>query len=307
MDASHLDRVAQIATDNSQAALAQLGKSVAVSDIDRFLKDFASAGPFEHYRHVPPSAAAAVEKLGSQAEVETKRLFIRAALGRGAAQLVEAGALRRLPPRIAGHHAKQLERIGTAIAADGDWYDLANDRCLKDLGLVTLRLMAAAAQLLDTRCGIARSIVFRQGLAAVSSNLIEILRLGGFKPYIQIHTHLSYLDEFNEDGWNECYRCCADLYPSQPALLGMFGASWFYDPALAAISPRLNYLRDVPLAGGAKHFFVEAGGESIDNATSTSPSRKKLYEEGQYMPKSYLIAWGRKQQMDWASRNPSSR
>ena len=130
------------------------------------------------------------------------------------------------------------------------------------------------------------------------------MQLGGFKPFIQIHTHLSFLDDFNEEGWNECYRCCADLYRVRPDLLGMYGSSWFYDPALADISPRLDYLREIPVKGGAQLIFVEEGGEALDNALSTSPSRRKLHDEGKYMPRSYMMAWGRQQQMAWAARNP---
>ena len=46
--------------------------------------------------------------------------------------------------------------------------------------------------------------------------------------------------------------------------------------------------------------YVSTGGDHIDNATSTSPSRRKLYEEGKYMPKSYMLAWGKRAQIDWA-------
>ena len=146
--------------------------------------------------------------------------------------------------------------------------------------------------------------MFKEGLAGVPTNLLKFARLGGFKPYVQIHTHLSYLDEFNEEGWNECYRCCADLCRVRPELLGMFGSSWFYDPVLADISPRLDYLREIPVKGGAELLFVEEGGGAVGNALSTSPSRRKLHEEGKYMPKSYMLAWGRKAQMAWAERNP---
>jgi hypothetical protein len=89
-----------------------------------------------------------------------------------------------------------------------------------------------------------------------------------------------------------------------PQLLGMFGASWFYDPVLDDISPRLAYLRKIPQDGGAHVLYVSTGGDHIDNATSTSPSRRKLYEEGKYMPKSYMLAWGKREQIDWAKRNP---
>jgi hypothetical protein len=128
--------------------------------------------------------------------------------------------------------------------------------------------------------------------------------LGGFKPFVQIHTHLSNLADFTEEGWNECYRCCADLYGVRPDLLGMFGSSWFYDPELDVISPRLAYLRDCPMESGANLFFVEAGGSAIGNATATSPSRRRLYEDGKYLPKSYMLVWGRDAQIDWARRNP---
>ena len=80
----------------------------------------------------------------------------------------------------------------------------------------------------------------------------------------------------------------------------MFGASWFYDPVLATVSPRLGYLRDVPLNGGAKLFFVEKGGAALANSLSTSPTRRKLYEEGKYVPTTYMMAWGRKAQSAWA-------
>lgn len=290
------------AAEEARAHVAPLLAKFGPAAVDRFVQAFAEVGPMEHYRHVPPTAAAL---LATGASRDSASTFLRAALGCGIVRLVESGGLRRLPPRIVGHHAKQLKRISGALAADGDWFDLANDRFLKDMGLVTARLLAAAAQVLDTRCGIPRSLVARQGLAAMPAVAADFARLGGFKPYIQIHTHMSYLDEFSEEGWNECYRCCADLYAVRPDLLGMFGGSWFYDPAIAEISPRLGYLRDVPLTGGARHWFVEAGGDAIANALSTSASRRKLYEEGKYMPKSYMIVWGRREQVAWAARNPA--
>ena len=59
------------------------------------------------------------------------------------------------------------------------------------------------------------------------------------------------------------------------------------------MSPRLGYLRDTPVDGGARLFFFEEGGSSISNSLSTSPTRRKLYDEGKYMPKSYMLVWGK--------------
>jgi hypothetical protein len=90
------------------------------------------------------------------------------------------------------------------------------------------------------------------------------------------------------------------LYALHPDVLGMFGASWFYHPVLDTISPRLSYLRDVPLKGGAHLFFVEEGGAARANSLATSPTRRKLYEEGKYFPTTYMMVWGREAQSNWA-------
>lgn len=287
-----------------QSLLADMAGASDVSTIDRFVHAYSAVGQLDSYRWVPGSAVSLIRPVLDRMGPDAERLFLRAALGQGIVLLIDSGKLLRLPSRILMHHAKQLKRIAGALGTDADWFRMSNDRFLKDMGIVTLRLLAAAAQLLDTHCGIPRSVITRQPLRAMPSVFLDLVTMGGFRPYIQIHTHLSYLDDFNEEGWNECYRCCAELCETRADLLGMFGSSWFYDPALAEISPRLNYLREVPQAGGAKLWFYEAGGDAIENALSTSSSRRKLFDEGKYMPKSYMLAWGRNPQRAWAARNP---
>jgi len=304
MPANSLKAITEEAQDNVAAARVSLGslpEGVSVSD---FLTSYSAVGELDHYRFVPDAAAHAVQRVVEELGAEAARTFLRVALGQGIVALADSGRLNALPERIVRHHARQLKRIAGAIAADANWFDLSSDLFLKDCGLVSLRLYAAAAQLLDTRCGIPRSIIVREGVLGTPRHLFKILRMRGFKPYAQIHTHLSNLEDFNEEGWNECYRCCADLYEARPDILGMFGSSWFYDPAVTTISPRLGYLREVPMAGGAELFFFEKGGSAIGNAISTSESRRRLYEEGKYMPTSYMLAWGRDAQIAWARRNP---
>ncbi|WP_374261316.1 hypothetical protein [Zoogloea sp.] len=300
-DPKHIAAEARTHAAEAAASLGALPDGVSLS---RFIADYAAVGDMVHYVTVPEPAADAVRKVSAAHGPEGARTFLRAALAQGAADLVESGRLDALPPRILHYQLKHLARIAGATAANADWMDIERDLFHKDFGLVTLRLFAAAAQLLDIRCGIPRSILFTEGALASVRKGQAIMGMGGFKPYVQIHTHLSDLDDFNEEGWNACYRCCAELYERMPQLLGMFGASWFYDPALDEISPRLAYLRKIPEDGGAHLFYVSSGGSQIDNATSTSPSRRKLYEEGKYMPKSYMLAWGRREQMAWAKRNP---
>jgi hypothetical protein len=83
---------------------------------------------------------------------------------------------------------------------------------------------------------------------------------------------------------------------------GYFATSWFYDPELEKISPRLTYLRDVITENGGKLFVKGSSPRTIRDATFKSPTRRKLYEEGKYLPTDYLIVWPRKQLIEWADR-----
>jgi hypothetical protein len=301
---SQLSALTEEALHHGRDAEKLLGSLPTDISISTFITAYSNVGAMGHYRSVPAKAKAMLQGVATALGPVAARHFLRAAVGRGIVELVHSDRLQTLPERIVRHQVKQLARIASSLARDDESFDLENDLFLKDFGLVTLRLYAAAAQLLDIRCGIPRSIVWREGPAKVPRNLERFWRLGGFKPFIQIHTHLRNREDFSEAGWNECYRCCADLYEQDTHLLGMFGSSWFYDPALARISPRLDYLRDIPLQGGARLFFVERGGEAIGNALSTSASRRQLFDEGKYMPTSFMLIWDRQSQVRWAARNP---
>ena len=297
--------------DILQAASAQLQSSVVTAGVQRdglglsdALLSCAAVGPKQHYKHMPQAVHALVararQRLGETGTGAALHLAIVQALH----DTLASGRLAALPPRVQAHQLRQFQRIVQTCRPDAEWLTLDNDLCHKDFGLATLRLYAGAAQLIDPRCGIARSILMADGLGGMAQATAAIARLGGFSPYFQIHTHTAYLDEFNEEGWNECYRTCADLYALHPQCLGMYGGSWFYDPALAEISPRLTYLAQVPLQAGAERLLLARQGEFVDDAIATSPTRRKLHEEGKYKPCSYLLAWGRHAQVQWAQANP---
>ncbi len=80
----------------------------------------------------------------------------------------------------------------------------------------------------------------------------------------------------------------------------MIGSSWFYDPPLTEISPRLAHLRLNPLKGGA--FLVHQGPGEIhtERAATASASRKALIDSGEYVARSWLMVWPRKQLIAWA-------
>lgn len=272
----------------------------AAARIAAFVKEGTQAGPFDHYKVFSPAAQNMAAAIANDHGVATLRRFLRAAIATAVQQTVATDRYRNLPARTAANQARHLLRIAQDTDAQAEWLALDQDLFHKEFGLATLRLYACGSQLVDPRCGVPRSTVTREGLGRALPKLLTMAKLGGFRPFFQIHTHTFNLDAFNEAGWEECYLCCAELYQLHPEVLGMYGGSWFYDPALATISPRLAYLRDTPCNNGAVLMFVVKGGQAIANSTSTSPSRRQLYEEGKYMPTNYMLIWGREAQRAWA-------
>lgn len=296
--------IALRAKENYNHALKLIPELPPDISLDGFIHAATDIRPYEHYKYFGKAARDIVERINAVGGIFSVRAFLRAVLGRTISTWANTGHYRRLPPLCAYYHAAQLDRISQDFDATSEWLDLGDDLFQKEFGIASLRLYAAGAELVDYRCGIPRSIVLRQGAGRVIPNIALMLRLGGFKPYFQSHLHAFNLDAFNEEGRNDLYRCCVELYALHPECLGMFGSSWFYDPALDHISPRLSYLRKIPMEGGAHLFYVRDGGEATSNALAKSETRRKLYEEGKYVPRIYTLVWGRKDQIKWVRAHP---
>ena len=118
-------------------------------------------------------------------------------------------------------------------------------------------------------------------------------------PWLRVHTEPRWLEDWNEAGWDEVYRQCARLLRSRPRLLGLAATAWFYDPQLAAISPHLGYCRERLLERGALIMRVGTSDFDIASATARSPTRRKLYEAGKYVPISYTLLWPRERLLRW--------
>lgn len=178
-------------------------------------------------------------------------------------------------------------------------YRSVNDILLKDLAICGQKLFPAGAQVVETDSGFSRSFIFRGGLHQ-ALRFLRVLLATGNKHFYQIHTHLSELEEFNPEGWDRCYVRLAEMLELNPDIKGVYGGSWFYDPALEKISPRLVYLRERPQQNGATLLY--SGVDLAGGALAKSQSRQNLYKQGKYVPKSYGLVWPRKPLMSWAHR-----
>jgi hypothetical protein len=140
----------------------------------------------------------------------------------------------------------------------------------------------------------------KQGLSinpVQTVKFLKVLLFNGKKPYYRIHIHTPQLSKFTEENWIESYKQVAIMLKRNSTIKGLLRASWFFDPRIKTISPHLGYLHDLPKVNGAKLFRI--GVDDSGNAISTSKSRRKLYEEGHYVPTNYLLVWSRGDIIKW--------
>ncbi|MGJ9418463.1 hypothetical protein ACHAC9_11955 [Massilia sp. CMS3.1] len=255
------------------------------------------------FKYIAPEAQAVHAGILREAGEQGARIFLLACLLSAVRSTLRSGRADLLPARVRAHQFRQFERIAAHDDSVLQYCRLEADVFLKELGLATLRLYAGASSVIDPHSGVGRSLLWKAGLRKLPGRLLFFVRAGGFRPYFEVHVHKLYLDEFNEAGRNECYRCCADLYSLYPDVLGMIGGSWFYDPAVEAISPHLAYLRKVPESGGARVLYVSHDTQAVGNATATSEKRRALHAAGRYRPASWTLVWIRRDQIAWSHRS----
>jgi hypothetical protein len=249
-------------------------------------------------------AIAAVSKFPPETLLSINK-FIVADL---ALRLPQTLAERDLPEEVLALYPTATERILAYLRDVADpQYRYPHDSFSKDLRLASGFSVPCGAQDVDLRSIIGYRASSRYLLSNPSLRHIgSVLRSGQIVPWFRIHTDSRYLDDFNEPGWDACYRRIAALLRRHPEVFGMAGTSWFFDPQLEQVSPRLSYLRSRPVERGA--YVVRNGTKAFDiqSATAKSESRRRLYEAGKYIPVSYTVLWPREKLLTWA-QTPSER
>jgi len=235
----------------------------------------------------------------------------RAAIAGLALGLAARGPCRRLPTSVEALYPRAYAGLAASLADAATPYD--TDSYAKDARFVAGMSVPAGAQILD--------IAFAQGPRAGLRHLAQMGAMGGrlalagaglgaaahllkdhgLGHWAEIHTDSRDLADFNEAGWDLCYRRIADFLTLNPDIAGMWGASWFYDPQLVGISPRLAYLQARPLARGAIAVRLGEGEIHTRRAAQASPTRAGLIARGDYRPVCYALFWPRKALIAWAA------
>lgn len=183
--------------------------------------------------------------------------------------------------------------------------DFHDDGFAKDLSLAAFRTWALGAQLVEPRYPLPKRWMFESLPRSLFEGLGIMAKIGGREPLYSIHTYNRHLTEFTDPGWEIHYRRIASIMEHEPKVLGVTGASWFFDPAIETVSPRLAYLRKLPISNGAIFVKVRNTQHTYDNALSKSATRKQLFDEGKYQPQEWLMVWPRRELLHWAQTTKS--
>jgi hypothetical protein len=216
----------------------------------------------------------------------------------------------RLPGEVIELYPYWIDKLAEFLtgAAESDApYD--RDHWAKDVRMaLVLSVPGALTQTIDLSSPMGPGQVVRNGRDGHGwSPLVQYVRAQGWKkPWLEVHTEARQLADFNEAGWDRAWATAAAICKTRPELAGMIGSSWFYDPPLETISPRLAYLRLNPLKGGA--FIVHQGPGEIhsERAGASSPTRKALIDSGEYTARSWLVAWPRASLIPWAEQRAAA-
>jgi len=206
---------------------------------------------------------------------------------------------KKYPNSIQQQSMKSAKRFLNMCQSQQGWMNHNDDVYWKDLAIARQHMFPAGAQIVEAYSGFG----LMQGLSLDPLQVFNFLKLitrcGGRTGYYQIHTHIPDLDQFNKQGWIDCFLRIAAMLRINKHIKGIFGGSWFYDPQLVEVSPHLTYLQAIPIHNGAFRFYL--GRDRTGNAFSTSKKRVELYNGGQYTPKSYLMVWPRSALLKWAA------
>lgn len=204
------------------------------------------------------------------------------------------------PEAIQAQYLEEFKRIIAELDMNpAEWYSWDEDLFCKDVAICCHRMFPAGCLKTEIHAGVPRSMIVKVNPSELIRFSSLMLRLGGFGPFFEIHLDVRYKKNFNPEGWEEALRLVGQTLKMLPEIKGIIGSSWFFDPIIPTISPRLTYLRQQIEENGGKFFFAGSNNRVIELATVASASRKKLYEEGSYIPSSYLTIWPRENVLEW--------
>lgn len=212
-----------------------------------------------------------------------------------------------MPSAVMELYPEWIQRLAFFLNTVDGPYD--RDFWAKDVRIaLVLSVPGARTQMIDLSSPMGPGQVLRHAREGWGWSVIPAYAAAqAWKPWLEVHTESRELSDFNEAGWDRAWATAAEICKRRPEMAGMLGSSWFYDPPLEQISPRLAYLRLNLLRHGA--FMVHQGPGEIhtQRAATSSPTRAALIEKGEYTARSWIVAFPRAALIRWADQRNQSR
>ncbi len=276
--------------------------------IDFYLSDVKSYGGSCSYKYFSPEIKTVFKQILIKYDSHVFALYQKLALSAFIENSIERLPNKDIPESIQRIYQGWFKRVleDFSIQSD-DFYHYENDAFQKDLSVCSLRLLPVGGCWVIQATG---SIDRRFLLGGGSRQFFNCLKLVLFKtrgrnPFYSIHAVDRYIDKFNEFERYNCYIRIAELLKLNSNVKGFMGLSWYFDPQLEKISPRLAYLRQRPEQNGAEVFRRGTRQSDIESALKKSPTRRRLYKEGKYVPVCHGVVWPRKELIAWADKQTS--
>jgi hypothetical protein len=211
-----------------------------------------------------------------------------------------------LPASILALYPDAFGRLADYLkSASGDAYDLTSDFFRKDIRFVLGLTIPCGAFVVDMFARVRlRTVILSFLRSGNIKTIIRYLRIRGYGPWFNMHIDQRYLTDLNEQAHDRMYLRIAELLKRRKDIRGTTGSSWLYDPQLLKISTRHAYIQMRPLERGA--FLLKHSKMEPKQATMTSKSRRRLYEEGKYIPREYSLLWPRNELISWAEKSYTS-
>lgn len=292
IDQGYLEDLYGVHARQAQSLISEFPVSGIIESFDRLPAD-------SQYTAIPERVAKVWRSMSEQYGPEVVSHYQSVTLLELMKRFQDRARDHRYTKTILKRFANTFERI-TGHIEDPEFldYGTVNDLFLKDLSLCRQKMFPAGARIIEEYSGLPRSLAFRAGpMQTLRFLRATILEAGGFKTFYQVHTHLLELDNFNERGWENMFLWLSQMMEINPHIRGVFCASWLYDPALEWVSPHLVYMRESALEKGATLLYASSDPDS--GALFKSRTRRRLFQEGKYVPKTYYLVSPRPVALKW--------
>lgn len=257
-----------------------------------------SRNKFAGYRDPGSSVALLCEDIKKYVGADLLGYYHRSLLVHLIATQLDQGSM--FPEGVQAQYLEEFERMLAELNLNpAVWYSWDEDLFCKDLAICCSRMFPAGCLKTEMHAGVPRRMLVKVKPLELPRFCSLALRLGGFSPFFEIHLDVRYRKKLTPEGWEDALRQVGQTMKLLPEIKGITGASWFFDPVVAEVSPRLSYLRQFIENNGGLFFYAGTNQRVVELATSASESRKRLHEEGSYKPASYLTIWPRAKVLEW--------